>query len=82
MGWTPDDGGPAFPACNEANMNDTMGMSLRDHFAGQALASIIAVTSAGQHQPDAKHGKGVVNSIAIDAYEMADAMLAARKGGA
>ena len=30
------DGGPAFPACNEANINATMGMTLRDWFAGQA----------------------------------------------
>lgn len=28
-----DNGGPAFPACNEANVNDTMGMSLRDYMA-------------------------------------------------
>lgn len=33
---------PAFPACNEANVNGTMGMTLRDWFAGQALAGIMA----------------------------------------
>ena len=30
------DGGPAFPACNEAAMNETMGMTLRDYFASKA----------------------------------------------
>lgn len=54
-------------------------MTLRDWFAGQALAAIIAVTSAGQHQPEKKHGKGVVDSMALEAYAMADAMLAARE---
>lgn len=27
---------PAFPACNKANVNGTMGMTLRDWFAGIA----------------------------------------------
>lgn len=63
-----DDGGPAFPACNEANNNGTMGMTLRDWFAGQALR--------------ARWGSGdpmTPSDAAFVAYEFADAMLAARK---
>ena len=62
------DGGPAFPRNGQDHLDTQDGMSLRDWFAGQAL------------------NKGVVNgdwdsSIqwrAKSAYEMADAMLAAR----
>lgn len=52
---------------------------LRDWFAGQALAGIIIATSSGDHDPAAKHGVWIVLSIAKDAYEMADAMIEARK---
>ena len=66
------DGGRAFPACNEANVNGTMGMSLRDWFAGQALAGIMA--------------SGLPNDVESPelsraAYLVADAMLAARSNG-
>lgn len=71
-------GGSAFPVTSIDGFAD-YGMTLRDWFAGQALAAIIAVTSAGQHQPEKKHGKGVVDSMALEAYAMADAMLAARE---
>lgn len=33
---------PAFPACNEANVNGTMGMTLRQWYAGQALQGFLA----------------------------------------
>ena len=38
-----NDGGPAFPLINEHTHPTTInnGMSLRDYFAGQALASIL-----------------------------------------
>jgi hypothetical protein len=80
------DGGPAFPRAGFWSddgpcATDTQpqgGMSLRDWFAGQALVAIIQVTSAGLHQPSKKHGCRVVEAIALDAYEMADAMIAAR----
>jgi hypothetical protein len=62
-----NNGGPAFPACNEANMNDTMGMTLRDWLAGQALAGLLMANYE------------VGDFIAREAYDAADAMLAARK---
>lgn len=65
-----DNGGNAFPACNEAAVNDTMGMTLRDYFAGQALSGISADASATDNM---SHDK-----IATWYFEMANAMLAAR----
>lgn len=52
------------------------GLSLRDWFAGQALPAIIAAMSAGQHSVDPDHSPE--ETIAKDAYLLADAMLAQR----
>lgn len=66
MTHTADNGGPAFPL----NYYDkTSGMTLRDYFAGQWVA-------AGHHQNLMPH------EAVEQAYEFADAMLAACKGGA
>ena len=68
-----DDGGPAFPT--EPNKQPGFylhhGMSLRDWFAGQALAIVYMrfETSADPCPSD----------LAIQAYFIADAMLEARK---
>ena len=73
------DGGPAFPA-KVHTMTDgdgvphferMAGMSLRDYFAGQALIGLASGTFA-----DAAHVEAEL------AYELADAMLAAREKGA
>ncbi|QLB38260.1 hypothetical protein phiGT1_48 [Sulfitobacter phage phiGT1] len=58
-------GGTAHPDCNEASMNGTMGMSLRDYFAGQVLAGMDEVSDASR--------------MAEWAYRIADAMIAARE---
>jgi hypothetical protein len=72
-----DDGGPAFPG-EQGMMPDGLwnqtwepGMSLRDWFAGQAL-------QGRAHRFDNPHEHREL--LAKDCYEMADAMLAARKG--
>ena len=52
------DGGRAFPNSNYEN-----GMSLRDWFAGQALADLAATDS---------------EDVALECYQIADAMLAHR----
>jgi len=62
------EGGPAFPV---ADLSASNGMSLRDWFAGQALAQL------------ARNISGEVTTwrqdeIVMSAYELADAMLAAR----
>ena len=64
-------GGPAFPApAYAANITDK-GMTLRDYFAGQALAGMLAL---GEFISNAK------SWMPEEAYELADAMLAARQG--
>ena len=75
MTETAKDGGPAFPfqANDRSNLDmQTNGMSLRDWFAGQALAGLLAGS------PDADCGP---MGYASDAYSMADAMLIARATG-
>jgi hypothetical protein len=78
------DGGPAFPSGESYDTRDLMGgvsehrkgpfyagMTLRDYFAGQALAGI---TGAGVDAEGSWHPA----TAATLAYEIADAMLAAR----
>jgi hypothetical protein len=67
-----NDGGPAFP-CGyhpEGNSADQQGMTLRDWFAGQALAGLCASTTH-----DDSPGTAL---LATWAYQQADAMLKAR----
>ena len=76
---------PAFPACNEANVNDTMGMTLRDWFAGQALCGVYSNPEYARALGEAARaaGKDEAGFCAEMAYQQADAMLTARaKGGA
>lgn len=86
-----DDGGPAFPTpdCSEWNGPDRVpGMSLRDYLAGQALATVRgAINSEAMYRNDSSElprskVKGFNpgnHEIAARAYELADAMIAARK---
>jgi hypothetical protein len=46
-------------------------------FSGQALGAIITATSNGQHYP-VREGQSLIEGMAQDAYELADAMLAER----
>lgn len=69
------DGGPAFAVSTVDGFTED-GMSLRDYFAGHALAGICASNEAtflGYHP-----GKSLSEGVASDAYEIADAMLKAR----
>jgi hypothetical protein len=63
MSGTINDGGPAFPR-HGYNSND--GMTLRDWFASQALAGLLAHTGESER------------NRAVAAYRYADAMLRAR----
>ena len=88
-------GGPAFPVDQiierdeKGRMNgheiSSAGMTMRDYFAGQALQGLCA-NPGGPFQANPMSGWGFVNctgaQIAIEAYALADDMLAARKGGA
>ena len=65
----------AFPLATTAETIDTPGMTLRDWFAGQALASTMRLVTSYESAP----GEGMAQTFARRAYEMADAMLAARE---
>jgi hypothetical protein len=65
------DGGPAFP--REYTHKGHSGMSLRDWFAGQALAGSLS-------NPNHTLGTVTFEMVSTDCYKWADAMLAARKG--
>ena len=60
----------AFPQSNQLYG----GMTLRDYFAGQALAALVADQLARADEE--------LDILAVSAYEVADALLAARKAPA
>jgi hypothetical protein len=68
------DGGPAFPIPDSHHANGQVqygahGMSLRDYFAGQALAGLIT---------EARNSPATRDDIAAEAYMQADSLLAVR----
>ena len=66
------DGGPAFArTCDEAFQDGQTGMSLRDYFAGQAIAGA-ALDPAGKRLDVTSY------LCAYNAYKIADLMLAQR----
>jgi hypothetical protein len=85
-----DDGGPAFPVPGDANMNEQVGMSLRDWFAANAsLTDHFGLESMGTAMAEHLNGsdcpEGDADRFAWWAaayarfrYIMADAMLKAR----
>src|SRR5690606_5992971 len=82
-----NDGGPAFPL-KEPVTRDALGMTLRDYFAGKAMAALIAEpVSEGWPSTVARWANQVQGHaqmsgpdiVAHVAYMMADAMLRARE---
>lgn len=75
-----DDGGPAFPLHPGVlpDWDGQNGMSLRDHFAGQAVQA--AITGHFSHYGHDNYW--APKDIADYAYEVSDALIAARKAGA
>lgn len=71
-----NDGGPAFPI---GTYEDRQGMSLRDWFAGQAIGSVVIQCAADLRFLE---GMTAAEYFAKKAYEISDAMIAARKAGA
>jgi hypothetical protein len=67
------DGGPAFPL-QDASTHQFHGLSIRDYFAAKAMQGWIATYPNTAAVQDVS-----ATGIADFAYEMADAMLAARE---
>lgn len=63
----------AFPS--GSRYSGDLGMTLRDYFAGQALTSTMLLVTGHESEP----GEGMAQTFARRAYELADAMLEARK---
>ena len=86
MSNTKNTGGPAFPTAMEEHKEgilhfDMPGMTLRDHFAGLAMAAhYTQAYNVGDFQEtrDIEMGQLTLQCIAEAAYKMADAMLKAR----
>ena len=81
MNTTKDDGGPAFPL--HLHMQGAEGMTLRDYFAAMALQGLCANPNGPYSEtnplvcgPDNRS----TLDVARESYDLADAMLAARKG--
>lgn len=67
----PMDGGPAFPHMMTAGHRDyAPGLTMRDWFAGQAMIGAVSTNVRPVDPPDV---------IARESYQIADAMLEARK---
>lgn len=71
-----DDGGMAFPGIKGPTSEYAEGMSLRDHFAGQALPWALNQDFLNDW---GKSGAKHIPLAAAKAYAVADAMIAARK---
>ena len=71
------DGGTAYPVSTWNNDKESFqimgGLSLRDHFAGLAMAALLSPNHPWGGYPE----KGIPRK----AYEMADAMIQAREAG-
>lgn len=86
-----DDGGPAFPVLQLTTIHGevaaagaTGGMTLRDYFAAHALQALVQSEGDNWLVEQAHLGRTTevrCQSIAAASYRLADAMLAARKGG-
>jgi len=68
-------GGAAFPHVKHSNTDYGNGMTLRDYFAGHALAGIIHACALDTRE----RGESTEEMFSRKAYSIADAMLEARK---
>lgn len=66
-----NDGGPAFPHhFTQDSVGDCKGMTLRDYFAAKAMQAMISAEYGERLDP---------LTWSLEAYELADAMIAARE---
>lgn len=78
----PDDSGPAFPV-GDVSKTQCLGMSLRDYFAGQALAGAMAnpANNTLSAALSGMTGQQLVSACVHGCYAVADLMLEAREKG-
>ena len=69
---------PAFPHVNFVNQKIS-GMTLRDYFAAKVLAGYFSNNHPNELEELGLFDTETYNQIAVHAYEMANAMLEARK---
>lgn len=67
-----DNGGFAFPKAHDSRYLDEQGMTLRQYYAGQAIAGVC-------NRAGGLHDETYMKVIATRAFQMADAMLEAGK---
>jgi hypothetical protein len=76
---TANDGGPAFPVTPTDRSGQIapteFGMSLRDYFAAKAMQTLLGSEYTSEH---GLH-EGWQRAMSYEAYQVADAMLAARE---
>lgn len=68
----------AFPGPNDADVNNQMGLTLRDYFAAQAMQAHIVASFSALAAAYEKDTDRVNEIIAMTAYETADAMIRQR----
>lgn len=75
------DGGSAFPfeGGQNNNIQPDYGMTLRDYFAAKAMPSVYAEYMAGFRNNECAVSEGWHTGVAIDSYQIADAMIKARE---
>ena len=75
------DGGPAFPVLINGINSEMPGMTLRDYFAAKALIAVTGAFISPQVLAEATADQLslLIRKMPGTAYEMADAMLEARK---
>jgi hypothetical protein len=79
-----NDGGPAFPVVGVPDACDSPGMSLRDWFAGQALAGFLSQFASedayvAMGRLAKQDGVSIKDATAAVAFEHAEAMMAERE---
>ena len=72
-------GGPAFPHVDSGCGRFEAGMTLRDYFATKAMQGLMPMSQEDLEQYVPEHKGTTFQLIATISYDMADAMMEARK---
>lgn len=78
---TKTDGGPAFPIVGTHEQVLEVGMTLRDYFAAKAMQARLTDYESCKsiYEQATEAGISFAREVALQAYDMADAMLKARE---